>query len=230
MSKKLSREDLEQDLLIEYSSRIVYFYNQNKAVVLGGGTAVVLTIALVIGFIFYSAQQEREAQVLLGTAEQYMMIGDFDRALYGDEDSFSLGFVQIARNYSRTSSGNLARYYASVAEFELGNYETSLEFIQQFTPPPGILGVAPLMMHAIILTELDRFEEAATAFERAAEWDINNSTTPKGLFEAALAHRKTGNSHQAMNLLNRILTEFPNSQQAVNAERLRGQLAAAGRP
>lgn len=228
MSKKLSREELEQDLLIEYSSRFVHFYNQNKAAVLGGGTAIVLTILLVIGYVFYSAQQEREAEVLLGVAEQFMMNGDFERALYGDDDALTLGFVQIARNYSRTSSGNLANYYAAVAEFELGNFEAAIDFIKQFNPPSGILGVAPLMMHAIILSELERFDEAALAFERAAEWDINNSTTPRGLFEAALAHRKTGNTRQALINLNRILDEFPNSQQAVNAERLRGQISSAG--
>ena len=227
MSKKLSKEDLEQDLLIEYSSRIVHFYNQNKATVLGGGTAFVLAVALLIGYVFYSAQQEREAEVLLGTAEQHMINGDFERALYGDDQTFTLGFVQIARNYGRTNSGNLAHYYAAVAEFELGNYETALGFIRQFNPPAGILGVAPLMMHGIILTELERFEEAAQAYERAAEWDINNSTTPRGLFEAALAHRRTGNTYQALHHLNRILNEFPNSQQAVHAERLRGQISTA---
>lgn len=228
MSKKLSREELEQDLLIEYSSRFVYFYNQNKAAVLGGGIAILLTILLGIGFVFYSAQQEREAEVLLGVAEQFMMNGDFERALYGDDDALTPGFVQIARNYSRTSSGNLANYYSAVAEFELGNFEAAIDFINQFNPPSGILGVAPLMMHAIILSELERFDEAALAFERAAEWDINNSTTPRGLFEAALAHRKTGNTRQALINLNRILDEFPNSQQAVNAERLHGQISSAG--
>ena len=226
MSKKLSKEDLEQDILIEYSSRFMYFYNQNKATVIGGGLGIILAVALIIGYVFYSNQQSQQAQVLLGIAEQALMQGDLERALYGDDDEFTLGFVQIARNYGRTSSGNLAYYYAAIAEFELNNFDDALGYIEQFSPPRGILGVAPISMHANIFMELERFEEAARQFERAANWDENTSTTPYNLFEAAQAYMEAGNNNRAIQHLENILSEYPNSQQATRAQRMLGMLAA----
>ncbi|TVR14073.1 MAG: hypothetical protein EA391_13300 [Balneolaceae bacterium] len=224
MSKKLSKEDLEQDLLIEYSSRFMYFYSQNKAAVLGGGIGIILAVGLIIGYFFYSTQQEQQAQVLLGSAEQALLMGNFEEALYGDDDRFTLGFVQIARNYGRTNAGNLAKYYAAVSEFELGNFEEALNHMEGFSPPRGILGVAPISMHANILLELERYEDAARMFERAANWDENTSTTPYNLFEAAQAYVEAGNKERALTHLNTILNDYENSQAAAQAQRLRGML------
>jgi len=228
MSKKLSKEDLEQDILIEYSSRFMHFYSQNKAAVWGGSLGIVLAIGLVIGYFIYTSQMEQEAQVLLGVAEQSLMEGNFEQALYGDDDEFTLGFVQIARNYSRTEAGNLANYYAAVSEYELGNFEEALEHIKNFSPPRGILGVAPISLHAIILLDLERYDDAAREFERAARWDENSSTTPYNLFEAAQAHMEAGNNQRALELIDRIIDEYPNSQQFSRAQRLRGMLTAGG--
>ncbi len=224
MSKKLSKEDLEQDLLIEYSSRFMYFYSQNKATVLGSIIGIILAVGLVIGYFIYSSQQEQQAQVLLGVAEQALLVGDFEQALYGDDDQFTLGFIQIARNYGRTGAGNLANYYAALSEFELGNYEDALSHIESYSPPRGILGVAPISMHANILLELGRFEDAARMFERAANWDVNSSTTPYNLLEAAQAYVEAGNRQRAIAHLETILNDYPNSQAAAQAQRHRGML------
>lgn len=224
----MSKEDLEQDILIEYSSRFMHFYNQNKAAVLGGGLGIVLAIGLVIGYFIYTSQMEQEAQDLLGIAEQSLMQGNFEQALYGDDEEFTLGFVQIARNYSRTDAGNLANYYAAVSEYELGNYEEALNHIKNFSPPRGILGVAPISLHAIILLDLERYEDAAREFERAARWDENSSTTPYNLYEAAQAHMEAGNNQRALELIETIIEEYPNSQQFSRAQRLRGMLTAGG--
>lgn len=224
MSKGLKKEDLEQDILIEYSSRFMYYYEQNKATVIGGVLGVLLVIGLIVGYFVYSGQQEQEAQDLLGIAEEQFMRGNYESALLGDEDDFSLGFVQIADNYSRTSAGNLANYYAAVSEMELGNYEDALDRIQRFDVPSGIMGVAPISLHAIILSELDRYEEAAEMYVRAAEWNENNSTTPLNLLEAAQAYREAGDDTNALRMVNRILDNYPNSQQATEAQRLKGVL------
>ena len=224
---KLKKEEIEQDILIEYSSRFMHFYQTNKAAVIGGGVGIVLVIGLIIGYVIYSGQQEQEASVLLGMAEQELMMGNYETALYGNDEEFTLGFVQIANNYSGTDSGNLAHYYAAVSEFELGNYQDALSYIEDFTPPKGILGVSAIALHANILLELENFTEAAEQYERAAEWDENNATTPANLFEAAQAYQRADNIQMATTHLQRIVNEFPNSSQAPRAERTLGNIAAS---
>ncbi|MDZ7719115.1 MAG: tetratricopeptide repeat protein [Balneolaceae bacterium] len=219
---KLKKEELEQDILIEYSSRFMHFYENNKAAVIGGGIGLLLAIGLSIAYVIYTGNQEVEATNLLGIAEQELLQGNFQEALYGNEEEFTLGFVQIAENYSGTDAGNLAHYYAAISEFELGNYEESLTYIQEYDLPEGILGVAPISMHANILVELERFDEAAVQFEKAATWDENSSTTPYNLFKAAEAHREAGNYDQALTHIETVINDYPNSQQLAQAEKLKG--------
>lgn len=224
---KLKKEDLEQDILIEYSSRFMHFYENNKAAIIAGAVALVLIIGLSVAYFIYSGNQEEEAKNLLGIAEQELLQGNYQEALNGNEEEFTLGFVQIADNYGGTEAGNLAHYYSAISEYELGNYEDALTYIQEYEVPEGILGVAPISMHANILIGLERYEEAAERFEEAATWDDNNSTTPYNLYKAAEAYYEAGDNQQAMNLIDRIIDEYPNSQQIAQAERLKGRLSIA---
>lgn len=224
MSKGLKKEDLEQDILIEYSSRFMYYYENNKATVIGGAIGLLLIIGLIVGFFVYSGQQEQEAQNLLSIAEEQLMQGNYETALYGNEDDFTLGFEQISTNYSRTEAGNLATYYAAVSDFELGNFEDALTRMQNYDIPRGVMGVSPLSLHAILLSELERYEEAAEKYIEAAEWNENSSTTPYNLLEAASAYREAGNDDRALQVVNRILDEYPNSEQATEAKRVKGLL------
>lgn len=223
---KLKKEDLEQDLLIEYSSRFMHFYETNKAAVIAGGVGLVLVIGLIIGYVIYSGNQEQEATNLLGIAEQELLQGNYLEALTGNEEEFTLGFVQIANNYGSTKAGNLAYYYAAVSEYELGNYEEALSYIEEHNPPEGILGVSPVSMYANILVELERYDEAAEKYEEAANWDENDSTTPYNLYKAAEAWREAGDTQQALDLVNRILEDYPNSAQIAQTQRLKGLLTA----
>jgi predicted negative regulator of RcsB-dependent stress response len=224
MSKGLKKEDLEQDILVEYSSRFMYFYENNKATAIGGGIGIVLAVGLIIGFFVYSDQQEEEAQNLLGIAEEQLMQGNYEVALYGNEQDFTLGFEQISNNYPRTNAGNLATYYAAVSEFELGNHESALQRMQNFEVPQGIMGVAPLSLHAILLSEVDRYDEAGQKYLEAADWNENASTTPYNLMEAAIAFNEAGNTDRAIEIVDRVIEEYPNSLQSAEAKRMKGLL------
>jgi tetratricopeptide (TPR) repeat protein len=223
---KLKHEDMEKDVLIEYSSRFLHFYRNNKGIVWGTGIGLVLVIGLIIGFFIYTAQQQSDAEILLGTAEQYFMNGDYERALYGDDEALTLGFVQIANNYGRTRSGNLANYYAAVAYYELEQFEDALSYMERFNPPRGIMGVGPISLHAVILSELGDHEEAARKFIDAAKWDENESTTPYNLMEAAISFETIGEYQKAREQLEIILDQYPDSQVYTDAQRMKGTLAA----
>lgn len=227
MAKKLTKEELEQDPLLQSYAKIQNTYQQNKGTIIGGSIALVLVICLGIGYVYYSTQQEQEAQQLMSSAEQYYLNGNYEMALQGSEEDFTVGFEQIINNFSRTDAANLALYYAAVSHYNLGNIDQALTYMEEYDVPDGILGVAPLSFHAVLYAELGDLEQAAQMYVRAAEWDENSSTTPYNYVQAAWAFNDVGNNEQARTYAQKVLDEYPNSSQSDQAQQLMGKLLAA---
>lgn len=227
MSKKQVKEELEQDVLLETFSKAQSFYDKNKNAVIGAAIAFVLFIGGSVGYYYYAEAQESEAQELMGYASQAYLQGDYQKALTGSNADFTVGFEQIINNYGMTDAANLARYYAAVSTFKLGNYQEALQYIRSYEVPEGIMGVGPLSFHAVIHTELGNHAEAAQMYVKAAEWDVNDSTTPYNYLEAANAFHDAGNNEKAQQYAQKIVSEYDNSDQVTDAERLLGMLAVA---
>jgi len=227
MAKKLTEEELEQDPLLQSYARLMEFYQQHKNSIISSAIAVIFAIALGIGYFYYSQAQEKEAQQLMGSAEQYYLNGDYKNALTGSEEDFTVGFEQIINNYSGTKTANLAKYYAAVCEYNLGNTRQALTYMNDFEVPEGILGVAPLSFKAVLHAELREHEKAAETYTRAAEHDLNESTTPYNYLKAAHSFDDAGNSEKAKTFAQKVVDEYPNSMLATRAQRLLGKLLAA---
>ncbi len=227
MAKKLTKEELEQDPLLQSYAKVQQTYFENKNTIIGAAVAVILAIALSIGYYYYSQTQENKAQELMGNAEIYFLNGDYENALNGSEEDFTVGFEQIINNYSGTKAGNLARYYAAVCEYKLGDTEAALQYIRDFEVTDGIMGVAPLSFKAVLLTETGNHQEAAETYVQAAELDENDATTPYNYLEAANAFNDAGDTEQAKTYARKVVDEYPNSQQVADAQRLLGRLMAA---
>jgi len=221
-----SNDVQNNDLLIDASAKALFYYHENKQKIVGAAVGVILTLGGIIGYAFWSNSQENEAQVLLGIAEQYLASGDYSGSLYGVEGDFTIGFTQISDRYASTDAGNLAHYYAAIAHFELQNFEDAASHIQKYDQPDGILGVGALTLQGEILTELGNFKNAAEIFVRAAEWNQNAVTTPELLLEAALAWERAGELKNASELVDQILSKYPQSLQVTQAEVLRGSIAS----
>ncbi len=225
--KKLSKEELEQDPLLDAYISTQTFYQANKSMVIGATIAIILIVGGGLGYYYYSQSQEGQAQQLMVFAEQKYMNGNYEEALYGSEADFTVGFEQIINNYSITNAANLAQYYAAVCEFNLGNPDQALNYIQNYSAPDGILGVGPISFHGVILSELGRFEEAAAIFVKAANWNRNESTTPYNLLKAANAYLDSDIPEEAEQYAEQIVSEYPDSQQATEAQRILGMVAVA---
>ncbi len=226
MSKRLSKEELESDPLIENYNRAANFYAENRITVLSTIIGLVVLIGGIIGYNYYSEAQESKAQELLAIAEGYYSQGDYENALYGNEFELTYGFDQIADEFPRTNAGNIAIYYAAVSSFELGDIENALNYMESFDTPDGIMGVGPLTFHARLLMANESYEAAAQKFIEAANWDKNEVTTPSNLFEAAQAYYKAGNNERANELVTQIIEDYPQSSKFAESQKLKGMIAA----
>jgi len=222
MAKRLDKEELQHDPLIDFYARVMDFYYTNKQAVISGSIALVVIVGSLFLYYNYSSSQEEKAQQLLGIAEQYFMNGEYEKALKGDDIELTVGFEQIINNYGNTDAGNLATYYAGVCEYRLGNSEQALSYIQNFDVPYGILGVGPLSFHASVLSDLGRYDESAEMFVNAAEWDKNQATTPLNYYQAAEAFHKAEKLDQAKKYVNLVLDDYSASNVSLKAERLKG--------
>ncbi|MEX0928829.1 MAG: hypothetical protein WD266_12460 [Balneolales bacterium] len=228
MAKRFSKEQLESDALVTSYARLVGFMQKNLTTVILGGVAVLLLIGGGIWFYLQGQAKEVEAQELMVHAERMFDQGEYESALYGDDETFTAGFAEIIQDYSRTDAANMARYYAAVSAVRLGENAGALDYIGRFNPPEGILGVGPISLHGVILSNLGQYEEAARRFGQAAEWDLNNTTTPRNLLLAARAAYEAGNNQDALDYLTQIIEEYEGSPAAEQALNLQGMLTARG--
>jgi hypothetical protein len=225
MSKNFTKEQLENDALVTGYARTVAYYRDNSTKIIGIAIAFILVIGGLIGYYFYSNNQERAAQAFLGYTEQFFVRADYERALNGDNSLLGVGLNEIIANYGRTNAANLARYYAAISEQELGNSTTALEHMNKFKAPKGILGVGALSFHAVLLDNAGLHKDAANKFKKAADWDENSSTTPQNLLRAAQSAILAGDNRMASSLVEEILNKFETSPSATNALKIKGSLS-----
>lgn len=227
MAKHHTKEELERDPLVEFLNKSAAYYRANKTAILSVGTTFIVVVAILISYSVYSSKQEEKAQILLSQAEALYSESDYNAALYGDEGSFTLGFIDIADEYSRTNAGNLATYYAAVSYFKLDNFEDALAYINKYKHVKGILGVGSISFEAALYELNNQYDKAAITYEKAAKWDENSSTTPYNLYKAANAHYLDGNTDKSEQLISKIIKDYPNSDEYAESKKLLGQIASS---
>lgn len=227
MSKHLTKEELQTDPLIENYNKAANFFNENRTTILAILISVIVVVGALVSYNFYAANQEQEAQQLLAIAEGYYTEGDYDKAINGDSFELTYGFLAIANDYSGTEAGNLAVYYAAVSSFKLGNIEDALDYFSRYDAPEGILGVGAISFNAKLFLANGSTEKAADTFVKAANWDVNDTTTPYNLYQAAEAYFEAGNFEKARELSDQIIEEYPTSSELANAQKLQGKITVA---
>lgn len=222
---KLSATQENVDPVAGFIEKSQSFIIENKNTLILGAIAILVAVGGLIGFNFYSESQEQKAQVLLSQAQAYFTANEFELALKGDDTSFTPGFETIISNYSGTRAANLARFYAAVSEYNMGNFESALSYMNSFSVPEGILGVSPIAFKASLHNQLGSYEEAAKNYELAANWHETTTTTPLYLIEAAKAYKAAGNNAKALSIINRVLEKYPTGSHSAEAKRVKGQVS-----
>jgi tetratricopeptide (TPR) repeat protein len=191
-----------------------------------------IVLAIVIGFSgffaydrFYVQPKENNAATEMYNAESNFGQSKFQEALDGDEQF--AGFLEIIDSYGGTKAANLAEYYAGICYLRLGDAESAIEHLDNFSSDDEIL--APLAKAAIgdAFSELGQNEEALSYYINAAELRTNDFTTPIFLMKAGNAAYTLGDYDNALELYMRIKNEFESSKEGQKIDKYIARVTAA---
>lgn len=149
---------------------------------------------------------------------------DFELALNGDANG--AGFLEVIDKYGSTPSGNLAKHYAGISYLRLGDLENAQKYLAKFSRvkglPGAIINAQNLGLQGDIAVENQQYAQAVKFYNKAVKAADNNFTAPLYLRKAALAEQAQGNNAKAAEYFQQILTSYPASPEAREAEKYLG--------
>ena len=218
----MAKKNVEQaDNLQELESALTkteQFVEDNSKIisyVIGG---IIIVVAAYLGFNkFYVQPKEDEAVSQMFMAENYFEKDSFNLAINGDGNY--LGFLDIIDDYGITKSANRAKYYTGISYLYLGEYETALDYLNDFKTDDLLLAPVAEGAKGDAYLELGETDNALKQYKKAYAASDNELTTPVYMMKAANLLESMDELEDALALYEAIKTEYPQSSEGTNADR-----------
>ena len=195
----------------ETLTRTEQYLEENYKTLLIGLGAIVLLVGLFWLGKLYLNKRNDEAQSQMFQAERYLESDSLKLALNGDGNY--LGFLDIAKNYKFTNSGNLARYCAGICYLHMGNYNDAIEFLDKYSKKDKVIGSMAIGATGDAYVELGNVDKGIIKYIEAAEFAKNSFNTPLFLMKAAELYEMKGKFSDALILYERIESQYPESNE-----------------
>lgn len=209
MSKKQKDEPILADEMLGKSEAFVI---RHKNVITYTVAAILVAI---LGYIIYQKfivePEEKEAMTALQEPMYNSITGKNTDALEGAN--------AVIENYSGTDAGNVARIIAgSLTAYEHGNYEEAIAIFEEYDGDDDI--VAPKVKHALgnCYSHTGDTDKAIELLLEAAEEANNEAVTPLCWRDLAAMYEQQGKKEDAINLYERIKTEYPGCALVLSGE------------
>ncbi len=224
--EKHSTDILENpDVLADQLSRTEEFIEKNRGIVFGISGLILLVVAGVFGFRYYKNSQNAQAQSEMFQAIYYFESDSLDLALNGDGNN--LGFVDISEEYAITDAGNLANFYAGTAYLKQEKFKLAILYLEDFNSSDLLIQARAYSLIGDAYMELADYQNAASFYEKAANYKPNKYFTPQYLMKAALAHEKLNANSAAIEAYQTIIDQYWESAEFQNARKYKARLESA---
>jgi tetratricopeptide (TPR) repeat protein len=213
MAKQTTKAEENIQAVEEALSRTEQFIEDKQKPLLIVIGVLVLVILAFFGFQrFYLQPQEIEANQQMYMAEKYFGMDSLNLALNGD--GINPGFLDIIEDYKWTKSANLALYYTGIVYMKQGEYQTAIDYLNNFSADDILLEPIALGAMGDCYLELDNTNSAIDYYLKAANANSNELTTPTFLMKAGWGYELQNNYKKAVDVYTKIKTDFPKSQEA----------------
>jgi tetratricopeptide (TPR) repeat protein len=205
MEKQIEEKNTEMGSVITRSEE---FIQKNQKTIIICVVAILVVVLAVFGLRkWYFQPREVRAAEEMYAAEQWFAQGDYEKALNGD-DSFR-GFLGVIDSYGCTKAGNLAKYYAGMANLRMGNYEEAAKWLGKYSGKDLFTAPLAVMAEGDAEMELGNTEKAIQLYLKAAKMENNYITTPSALFKAGMGYLMLEDKAKALDCFQQVKKNYP---------------------
>ncbi|HSD13908.1 MAG TPA: tetratricopeptide repeat protein [Flavobacterium sp.] len=140
----------------------------------------------------------------------------YNLALKGGEGK--LGFIGITDSYAGTKAANLAHYYAGMAYLNTGKFKEAVAQLEQFKSEDMFLKAISIGAIGDAYSELGQKEDALSYYQKAADANINDFTTPRYLYKAGQLSLEMGKKAEALKFFTQIKEKYETSQEGATID------------
>ncbi len=191
-------------------SRSEEFIRKNQKTLIIILCAILVIILAIFGLRkWYFQPRETRAASEMFAAEQWYAQGDFQKALDGDDTH--RGLLSVIDKYGCTKAGNLAKYYAGIANLQLGNFQEASKWLGKYKGKDAFTGSIAKMAQGDAEMELGNTDNAIRHYLQAAKNDKNEITTPSALFKAGMGYLMLEKNKEALDCFQQIKDNYRES-------------------
>ncbi|APD07826.1 hypothetical protein UJ101_02326 [Flavobacteriaceae bacterium UJ101] len=179
-------------------------------------------LAIVLAYFAY-VKLYQEPQNQVATKDLYNAKVELDKdslnlALDGQSGGY-IGLNEIKEKYSGTNAGNLANYYAAVANYKQGDYSKAFDNLNAFDANDEILAAMKIGMQGDCLVQTAEYEKALEYYQNAANARDNEFTTPMYLLKAGKLALTLNKKDQALKFFTQIKEQYGESNYATDIDK-----------
>jgi tetratricopeptide (TPR) repeat protein len=201
----------------ETLTRTEHYLEENyKTLLIILGVAVIIVGLAWLGKLYFNKRND-EAQSQMYQAERYLEMDSLNLALNGDGNY--LGFLDIAKEYKLTNSGNLAKYSAGICYLHLGKYQDAIDFLNKYSKKDKVIGSLAIGATGDAYVELGDLDKGVSKYIEAADYAENSFNSPIFLMKAGEIYELKGKFADALKIYEKIESLYPESTEGTTIEK-----------
>ena len=205
-----SAEGLQQEI-----GKVQTTVEKNKNVIYGVVGALVLAVVGYFGYKYYTNSQDEEGQAKLYSAV-YKFEADSNKIAAKE-------MAKVADDFGG-NTGNLANFYAGVANLKEGKYDTAIEQLKSFSSSDLLVQARAYSLIGDAYSEKKAYGDAVDYYKKASEYKVNKFFTPAYMMKLAAALEANKEPKDALAVYTEIVEKYAESSEAASAKKYKAML------
>ena len=208
-----SAEGLQQEI-----GKVQTTVEKNQNVIYGVVGALILAVVGYFGYKYYTNSQDEEGQAKLYSAV-YKFEADSNKIAAKE-------MAKVADDFGG-NTGNLANFYAGVANLKEGKYDTAIEQLKSFSSSDLLVQARAYSLIGDAYSEKKAYGDAVNYYKKASDYKANKFFTPAYMMKLAAALEANKESKEALAVYTEIVEKYAESSEAVSAKKYKAMLEGA---